>query len=130
MFDEVLQAVRALAEEHASPYTAIDHGAMPAENGLAMYPGPGYLAERHFDRGGIYTVNVVLNGKHSNLGVMLPAMSNIHMRLTMLREYPSGEDWKILSIETATPPNLLGKEDSGQWLYGSILSVQFYVKGV
>jgi hypothetical protein len=131
MYDEVFQAVRTLALAYAAPYTAIDHGAMPQENGLAMYPGPGYVAERHFDRGGVYDVSVVLNGKHSNLGTLLPSMSNVHRSLSTLTAYPEGAGWKILSIETSTPPNYLDRETSGskQWLYGSILAVKFYVKG-
>lgn len=132
MYDELLQAVMTLVTSHASPYTTIDHGAMPEENGLAMYPGPGFSEQTHMDKGGIQIVYIVLNGKHSNLETLLASLSKTHRELSLLEVYPSGGDWEILNIETSTPPNYLGREDSGtrQWLYGSILRVTYYSKGV
>lgn len=132
MLDQVLQAVRTLAIGYAAPYTTIDNGSMPTENGLAIYPGPGYSTGRYLDRGADYQVPFVLNGKHSDLGVLLSAMSNIHTKLSMLSAYPKTDGWQITGIESATPPNYLSREDSNtrQWLYGSILTVKFHVKGV
>jgi len=131
VYGEILQAIRTLAIGHAAPYTTIDHGAMPAENGLAIYLGPGVTGQRHMDKGGIRDITIALNGKHGNLGTVLSALSNIHRALEMMRDYPSGEAWQILNIETATPPNYLDREQSGtrQWLCGSILAVKIYVKG-
>lgn len=131
MYDQILQAIKTLATSYAAPYTAIDHGALPAENGLAMYLGPGFSLQRHFDKGGMYEVVIAMNGKHKDLGVLLPALSNIHQGLSLLKSYPSGTGWEIIDIETATPPNYLDREASGtrQWLYGSLLRVSFYAKG-
>ncbi len=132
MFDQVFAAVKQLAVTHAAPYTEIANGSMPTENGLAIYPGPGAPADSFFDRGATYQISVVLNGKHSNLQTLTAALSAIHTGLTQTREYPKTDDWQILSIETATPPNYVGREESDtrQWLYGSILSVRFHIKGV
>ena len=132
MYGQILQAVKTLAVSYATPYTAIDHGAMPEKNGLAIYPGPGYETERYFDRGGLYEMSIVLNGKHSNLQTLLTALSNIHQKLTLKTEYPESADWQILDIRTSSSPNYLDREqsDTRQWLYGSILAVKFYVKGV
>ena len=131
MIDQILQAVKGLAEDYAAPFTEIDNGATPAGAGLAIYPGPGTQTDSHFDRGASYSVPFVLNGKHGDLGTLLPAMSTIHAGLSRLKEYPKTDDWQILSIESATPPNYLGREESSSmWMYGSILSVRFYTKGV
>lgn len=132
MFDQVFAAVKTLAVAHATPFTEIKNGAMPSENGLAMYPGPGYDVTRFMDRGAVYEVPMVLNGKHSNLQTLTAAMSAIHTALSQLPEYPKTDDWQILSIESSTPPNYLDRETSGtkQWLYGSILTVNFLIKGV
>lgn len=132
MFDQVFAKVKELAESYAAPYTSIANGAMPTENGLAMYPGPGFPTESYLDRGAEYSASIVLNGKHSNLKTLLTALSSIHTGLTRMTDYPKTDDWQILSIETSTSPNYIGREESGsrQWLYGSILTVRFYIKGV
>jgi len=131
MYSEIFSAVKVLATSYAAPYTEIDNGSMPAENGLAMYPGPGLSKQRHFDKGGIYEIVIALNGKHQDLGILLRVLSNIHREISLRTEYPSGTDWEILNIETATPPNYLEREASGtrQWLYGSLLRVTFLAKG-
>ena len=132
MFDQVFAAVKQLAETHAAPYTAIANGSMPPEDGLAMFLGPGSPVESFFDRGATYDIRIVLNGKHSNLQTLLTALSNIHNGLVRTADYPKTDDWQILSIETATSPNYISREESmtRQWLYGSILSVRIYIKGV
>ncbi len=130
MYDKIIQAVKTLATSYAAPYTSIDLGAMPEDNGLAMYLGPGAPDEEYLNRSSLNSIDVVLNGKHSNQQTVLQALSNIHKALTQLKSYSSGEGWKITNIRTTTAPNYIGQEDSGQWLYGSILEVQFYMKGV
>lgn len=132
MYGEIFQAVKRLALEHAAPYTAISTGAMPEENGLAMYLGPGAPLERHLDRGGTYDVTIALNGKNSDQQAVVTALSGIHFALSQMRNYPQTDRWQIASIETQAAPNYLDREDSNtrQWLYGSSLRVYFYVKGV
>lgn len=131
MHDQILQAVRVLAIAHAAPFQTIEHGAMPQNNGLSMYLGPGTVEQRHMDKGGIQQITVALNGKHQQLDVVLGAMSNIHTGLMATRDYPGGAGWRILNIETSTPPNYLDREDSGtrQWLYGSLLVAKVYFGG-
>lgn len=131
MYDKILQAVRAAAIPYASPFTTIEHGSLPADAGLAIYPGPGYSPTSYFDRGGTYRLIYALNGKHDNLGTLLPVMSSIHRGLTTTATYPSGDGWRILLIETATPPNYLDREESEPryWLYGSLLRVTCYFEG-
>jgi hypothetical protein len=131
MYAEILQAVRTLAISLATPYTTIEHGAMPPNNGLAMYLGPGTIDQRHLDKGGLQSLTVALNGKHEQLSTVIGALSAIHSGLMLMRNYPRGTGWEIVDIETATPPNYLDREASGtqQWLYGSLLRVTFYTKG-
>lgn len=131
MYDAILQAVRTAATSYASPFKTIEHGSLPTDAGLAIYPGPGYSPATYFDRGGTYRLIYALNGKHENLGVLLPAMSNIHKGLATATTYPSGEGWQVLLIETATPPNYLDREESEPryWLYGSLLRVTVYFEG-
>jgi hypothetical protein len=128
MYGEIIQAVKTLATTYAAPYTKIELGAMPTENGLAMYLGAGAPDWDYLDRGSVNSISVVLNGKHSNQQTVVTALSAIHTALTRLKEYPAGAGWKILNIKTIAAPNYIDYES--QWLYGSILDVQFYLEGV
>lgn len=134
MFDEVFQAMKTLTVTYAAPdFPAAKTGPLPIGGGLSIYMGPGYPTERFLDRGGIYRLPYVLNGKHSDQEKLSSAMSRIHYELSMLTDLPYDEEnglWRITAIESSTPPNYLSKEDSGQWLYGSILTATVYMKGV
>jgi hypothetical protein len=130
MYGEVLQAVRTLAISYATPYTTIDVGSMPVSNGLAMYLGPGAPDSSDLNRGSINSSFIALNGKDADQEKLVTALSAIHKALTQLKVYPAGADWEILNIKTSAAPNYIEQESSGQWLYGSILAVEFYLKGV
>lgn len=131
MYDQIYQNIVNLAKLHMSPFTAISYGSMPPDNGLAMFIGSGAPGERDLVRGGTYELSIVLNGKHGNQQTVLASLSNIHKNLTQMPEYPKTDDWQITDIESSAPPNWVGQENSTkQWLYGSIIRVTFYVKGV
>lgn len=128
---EVLMAVIDAAIPFATPYTQILHGSMPESNGLAAYISSGAPYQRHMDKGGIYDLSITLNGKHEQVKVLVSALSKIHTELVRMEEYPHGEGWQILDIESATPPTYTTREtsDKKQWLYASVLRVRFYMKG-
>lgn len=131
MYGEILQAVKALATAYAAPYDTIVLGALPEDNGLAMYLAAGSPDSEYLDRGATISCDIALNGKHSNQQTVLTALSNIHVGLSQLKEYPSAEKWKISNIRSSTAPNFIEKESStGQWLYASVLEITFYLKGV
>lgn len=130
--DEIFEAVKALALTFAAPFTSIEHGALPTENSLAMYPGPGYSPKVFLDRARISDVFFVLNGKHANAKTLVAAMGAIHRGLSIYDGYPlRGNYWQVLNVETSTPPNLLERESSGARasLYGSMLKVTIYLDG-
>ncbi|MDL2257586.1 hypothetical protein LJC42_00305 [Eubacteriales bacterium OttesenSCG-928-K08] len=132
MLDAVFQAVRDMAIAFCTPYKTIDSGAMPKDNGLAMFLGPGAPTDTYLDRATTDSITIALNGKHSKQQVVLAALSNIHHALSVLDAYPEGDGWKILEIETSARPSYVDREDSGskQWIYGSLLNVTVYFKGV
>jgi len=133
LYYEILEAFRTLATSLSTPYTTIEHGIVPHDNGLSIYIGLDPNEENDFeekgylDGGGINSLAIVLKGKNSNLQTLLNAMSNIHTG--MLSKRPSGENWEVIKIGTVNPPNCIGLDDSGQWLYSSIFRIKFYYKG-
>ncbi|MFA5424451.1 MAG: hypothetical protein WC374_11410 [Phycisphaerae bacterium] len=130
MYGEVLQAVRTLAISYATPYTTIDVGSTPSANGLAMYLGAGAPDAEDMNRGSRNTIFITLNGKDADQQKIVTTLSAIHKALNRLKDFPAGADWEILNIKTSAAPGYIEQESSGQWLYGSILTVEFYLKGV
>jgi hypothetical protein len=55
-------------------------------------------------------------------------MNRIHQELTMLRQYPEGDDWKIVDISTMTEPQIIGREDNNSWMMASSLIIKIYTK--
>lgn len=131
MYGEIMQAVKLLALQHANPFTRIENGLVPLKNGVAIAIGPSSPDEKHLDRGGLHSLSLVLNGKHQDLSVISGALSNIHLSLTRLSSYPESAEWQIIDIESNPGPNFIEQEESTkQWLFGSVLTVKFYLKGV
>lgn len=129
MYEQVLEAVQEIALAQAAPFTEIVFGAMPQDNGLAMYLAPSAVVSRMYDRGGLARVAITLNGKHTDQRVLVAALGRVHTALTKATGYPSGDDWKILGIETAAAPNYVDTENE-QYMYSSTLIALVEMKGV
>lgn len=130
MFDVVLESVKTMAVLHAAPFTEITFGAMPEDNALSMYLAPSNYRARTYDRGGIVGVAISLNGKHSDQKILVAAMSEIHKGLSQATEYAEDGAWKILNIESTTPPSYVDTEENRQYMYASTLTVVVELKGV
>jgi hypothetical protein len=58
--------------------------------------------------------------------ILSDTMNRIHEVLTMLREYPQSDEWKIVDITTLTEPQIIGREADGAWMMASALNVKVY----
>lgn len=129
MYADLLNALITLTSG-LSIYSVIGIGSLPVDNGISMYLGAGATDQTFLDKGATYNIPVVINAKHSNQLMCLQALSSIHTHLSKLKDYPNTDDYQILNIQTTTSPNSIGQEANSQYLYGSILEVSFYIKGV
>ena len=129
MYDDILQAVIDMAESAAG--VPILTGSMPPDNGIAM-TGSAAPSAIMLDIGSNERMNVVVNGKNSDQETVIRQLDAIHRVLTRRKDFPSGADWQIYSIETVASPRLLGREQNpqAQWLYGSSLLVKINTKGI
>ncbi|MPW26259.1 hypothetical protein GC105_10715 [Alkalibaculum sp. M08DMB] len=125
MYEDILNSVLSLL----SDYT-ISIGSLPPNNGIAMYIGSGAQDTMFLNKGSENNISLVVNAKNSNHSICLESLSNIHSHLTKLKDYPNSDTFQILNIRTSSAPSWIGKEQNSQHLYGSILEVSFYVKGV
>ena len=120
------QAVEAVMDliDGLSLFASIYRGALGTGDGLCCEVGPSSPESVFLDKNKYIPVDLTFNGKHENLQTLSDALNAIHEHLTMLTSYPSGENWHIVDISTATEPQIIGREDSNQWVMASSLYIK------
>ena len=126
--DQAIEAVIGLMNG-TQPFATVTRGALPTHHGITCELGPSTPREMHMDKNTVVPLDVVLNGKHSDLKILSDAMNTIHAELTRATSYPSAEKWQIVDIKNYTLPERIGREDNNDWLMASALSVEFYWRG-
>ena len=127
-YDKLLDNIAEAAEETAQPYSGIIYGSDPPYNGICMIPSAGAPISTHFNKGMIYDLPVVLNGKYEYQQVLLDDLTKIHEVLTRRTDYSdiSTEECQVINISTTSLPSIIGREQNNQWICGSSLNVRFY----
>lgn len=109
-------------------FADIYRGALGTGDGLCCEVGPTVPEAVFLDKNKYIPVDLTINGKHENLLTLSEALNTIHEHLTMLKSYPYGDHWQIVDIETMTEPQIVGREDSNQWIMASALLVKVETK--
>ena len=124
---EVIDLIANLAET-TEPYAGIVYGSDPPLNGICMIQNGGYAQETHLDKGMLYSVPVLINGKHTNQQMVLDALTAIHEALTKKTNYNdvSTDAVQVVDIATTAAPSVIGREQNNQWIVGSSIGVYFY----
>lgn len=105
-------------------FSLITRGALGSGDGLACEIGPTSVETVWLDKNQYIPIDLTINGRHGNLQTLSEAMNLIHESLTMRTEYPAGDKWEIVDITTLTEPQMVGREDSNEWLMASALLVK------
>lgn len=124
---EVIDLIADLAET-TEPYADIVYGSDPPLNGICMIQNGGYAQETYLDKGMLYSVPVLINGKHANQQTVLDALTAIHEALTKKTNYNdvSTDAVQVVDIATTAAPSVIGREQNNQWIVGSSIGVYFY----
>lgn len=128
VINEVMEAAIGLMNA-TTPFATVTRGALPTGDGLSCEVSPGIYEDIFMDKNRTVSLEITLNGKHSNLKTLSDAMNDIHSALTRAKAYPSGVGWHITDILNGTFPAVIGRESDNRWLMASSLSVRFYWKG-
>ena len=107
-------------------FALISRGALGTDDSLCCEVGPSGPESVYMDKNQYIILDFTINGKHSNLHTLSEAMNTIHEHLTMLRKYPSGENWKIVDITTMTEPQIIERDEESKWVMASALNVKVY----
>ena len=121
----VVESVMALINA-LEPFSEITRGALGTKDSLCCEVAPSSPDEVYMDKNQYINLDLTLNGKNRNLQTLSDTMNTIHETLTMKKEYPSGNDWKIVDIGTITEPQVIGRDSSNAWMMASSLSVKIY----
>lgn len=124
---ELIENIAQAAEE-TSPYASIVFGSDPPKNGICMIQSSVGPQDTHMDKGMVYDLPVVLNGKHDDQELLLDTLTKIHVRLTRQTDYKdiSTASCQIIDIATTALPSIIGREQNSQWICGSSFNVKFY----
>jgi hypothetical protein len=125
MIAEAIFGLKAMIDA-LSLYALTSIGPLPIGNGIAIYSGGGSSGD-YLDRSMTTELTLVINSKHAEQQQALSAQEVINAALTVKGMiYPSGIGWAIRTIDGTTPPNYTGIQDTGEYIYSSILRVMIY----
>ena len=126
--DGIMQNIADVIDNDVKPYAEVVFGSDPPVNGICMIQGPGAPTDTHLDKGMVYRLPVVLNGKNTNQLTLLSDLTRIHAELTARLKYQdiSTADCQVVDIATTSAPSIIGREQNDQWICGSSLEVSFY----
>ena len=105
-------------------YANISRGALGINEGLCCEIGPTSPDSVFLDKNQYIPIDLTINGKHGNLQTLSEAINMIHQSLTMMTEYPYGDNWGIVDITTMTEPQVIGRESGNNWVMASALLVK------
>lgn len=125
---QVIEAVIGLMNA-TSPFATVTRGALPTGPGITCEIDPSMPAEVYLDKNSYIPLNIVINGKHSNLKTLTDALNAIHSALTRATSYMGSENWEIVDITNYTMPRVIGREGNNDLLMASALTVKYYWKG-
>lgn len=126
-YSELIENIADEAEK-TNPYAQIVYGSDPPANGICMIPTGVGPSDTHFNKGMVYNMPVVLNGKNVDQQVLLDDLTAIHESLTRRTNYSdiSTACCQVVDISTAALPSIIGREQNKQWVCGSSFNVKFY----
>lgn len=123
ILNQVIEAVMDLIDA-LGLFATISRGALATGNSLSCEIGPTSPGTVWLDKNKYIPMDLTINGKHTNLQTLTDAMNKIHEDLTMLFEYPEGDNWEIVDITTLTEPQVIGRESNNAWMMASALIVK------
>jgi hypothetical protein len=109
-------------------FPPITRGALGTGRTITCEVAPSAPDEVYLDKNQYITIDLTINAKSGNLQTLSDGLNMIHQNLTMLKAYPSTEQWEIVDITTLTEPQVIGREDNNEWIMASSLGVKVYTK--
>lgn len=128
VYNAVLATIISMIQQ-IEPSQQLSIGSLPVDDSLSIAYASGVNETTFLNKNTITNMTMVLNGKNRDQKRISAILGNIHRQLTKLKQYPQERFWQITNIESSNLPCYLDRENNGQWLYGSGLTVTIYIRG-
>ena len=126
MREEIITAMQQMIQGIIDKNVVV--GSIPPLNGYAVGAVGGSPIETFRPLTSNENLPVLFNGKSSNQQVLMRDMERVHHILTTSKVLPYNENWQIYAIETTSAPNLIGREQNKNWIYGSSFRGKIFCK--
>lgn len=108
-------------------YDSVSRGALGTGSDLCCELSPSVPDELYMNKAIRVSLDLTINGKHSNLQTLSDDLNILHHALTSRTEYPYGTGWKIIDIRSGALPQVIGREDNNDWIMASDLLIVVYL---
>ena len=99
IINQVIEYVMDLIDA-LSLFATISRGALGTGDSITCEIGPSGPDHVWLDKNQYLSIDLTINGKHSNLQTLSDALNLIHENLTMMTDYSEGDKWQITDIAT------------------------------
>lgn len=126
MRNEIIETLQRMIQALIAKPVVI--GSIPPLDGYAISFAGGAPIETFRNLTTNEDLPVAFNGKGENQEIVSAEMNRVHKALTTSKILPFSEQWQIYAIETSSAPQLIGREENKNWVYGSSFRVKFFAK--
>ncbi|MFR4340053.1 MAG: hypothetical protein DBX91_14070 [Subdoligranulum variabile] len=127
MRPEIVEAVRQMVQALVDGPVVI--GSLPPLNGYAIGNAGGAPIETFRCMNTNEEMPLSFTGKNADQHHLADEMDKVLLALTTARALPSTAAWQVYAIETTSAPQLIGREENSNWIYGSSFRIRFFAKG-
>lgn len=127
MRDEIITTLQQMIEMLTGGYVVI--GSLPPLNAYSLSfaggnPRTTFRTLKNSDQ----ELPVQFNGKSTDQRQLAANMEKVHQALTTSAALPFSANWQIYAIETTSAPQLIGREENRNYIYGSSFRIKFYTR--
>lgn len=126
MRSEILTAFKKMVE--ALTGKAVVIGSLPPLNGFAVSFAGGFPRAAFWPLTSDQDLPIQFTGKGANQQELSALMDVVHTSLTTAQNLPFAESWQVYAIETTSAPQLIGREENQNYIYGSSFRIKFYAR--
>ena len=121
---ELMELIRKTISNNCDIEVCLD--GTPKHGGVSAELGAGYAESLYYNKKSIRIIPVLFLSKGKDQAACLNLLCRICNGLQCLKQYPQAEGFSWLDSATATEPNLVGRQEDGQWIYSAIMNMKIY----
>ena len=113
-----------LVKDTLSIDVALDE--LPEAGGFYAESGAPVRESAYYGKSGVWKVPVLILAKSNDQEAGMNGLCKICNAIHNRAEYPSGESVAWLDAQTVTPPNKIGRDEAGRYLFSGIINCSIY----